>query len=37
MCFILGGDSIGHCEKQGSYEHVFILNGYRDIAVRFYK
>jgi hypothetical protein len=27
---ILEGDRIGHFEKKVSYEHAFILNGYRD-------
>jgi hypothetical protein len=34
---ILGGDSIGHCEKKVNMNMCLILNGYRDRAVGIYK
>jgi hypothetical protein len=34
---ILGGDSIGYCEKNVHINEGLILNGYRDIIVWIYK
>jgi hypothetical protein len=34
---ILGGDSIGHCEKKVHMNMCLLLNGYRDRAVWIYK
>jgi len=34
LASILGGDTIGHCEKKKVHENMcLILNGYRDTAV----